>query len=266
MGNSPNWSPAWSQGLRSWACLLNPDGAWAGASWFRVGGSRTDLLVLPRLIGKEPPGEDFGNLLVKLIASGADPAPILLDAPVIGPEQLRRWRVVDLKQRLAQGGPPLEVPIDTFVRVMNRGRDHGGVHDVDARIGHWVGLWARHVMAGDTIEALASAEPIHDSDARKNLREVRRRLNAHGVLPFALWPGGKLPRKWRESGVMDDGLDRWRSEVAIIDAKKRLIAQAHREHRRTQAALHEALAAVHNEGADRETAEAIFRAARSSLQ
>ncbi|HUR86323.1 MAG TPA: hypothetical protein VMY78_13360 [Solirubrobacteraceae bacterium] len=258
MANSAPWAPAWSQGLRSWACLLECDGQWAGARWFCVGGSANDRLVLPRLIETELPGEEFCRLLVELIARGADVEAILLDAPITGPEQLRAERVADLKQRLDHAGPPFEVPIETFLRVVDGRRDHGGVPDVDTRIAHWVGLQARHVLVGDSIEALAAGEPIDESHARKNLAEARRRVAAHGVLPFALWAGGRLPRGWRDSPVMTAGLDRWREEAAIVNAKRRLIAIARHEHRRTQAALEAALAAVHNDDADRETAEAIF--------
>lgn len=263
--HTPDWRPIWAHGLRAWACLLEHDGRWAGSTWFCVDTANDhDRLVLPRLIGKPAPGEEFCELLVELVASGADPEAVLLGPPITGPEQLRTLRVAELKERkerLRHAGPPVEVPFATVLRVIDGQRDHGGVPDVDTRILHWVGLWARHVMAGDTIEAIASAEPIDDSHARRNLSEVRRRLASHGVLPFALWPDGKLPRGWRDSQLMCEGLDRWRADATILDAKRRLITRAHNEHRRTRAALHEALAAVHNDDANQETAEAIFWAA-----
>jgi hypothetical protein len=89
--------------------------------------------------------------------------------------------------------------------------------------------WAifRHRFLGESYAKVADALDLNNTQtATKRVQKGEARLHTLGVIPWALWPDGKLPARWWADDVFLSGSCRWVEENTGIRAVSRDAANA----------------------------------------
>lgn len=196
-------------GLLAWRFLLGDNG-WRAHAWLAF--SQTDqneLAVLPRLT-KAParPPASF----VAMLEKGVDPR-ALLPRLVLLPDDLARHRVKPLREQLTQTydyrPPPMTVPLEIFVKATSGLREHGRLGAVDATPDEWVHAALRIAFDETSRAQEAATHYIDSSKAYQHIADAEQRLAGNGVLPFAAWPGGRLPNNWSAAPQFLSAIREW---------------------------------------------------------
>jgi hypothetical protein len=263
-GPVSDWEQVCVGGLKTWRFLRGP-GGWLGRTWFCVGHTATAAVVLPRLAIVAEPDEEFGRLAAHLLFTGTDPTGVLLPRPVLSPADLRRPRIADLRHDLMTSGRALEVSVELVQKMLEGERDRGPAGEVDGNPAEWVALAVKHTLDGVPFKAIQDAEEAwsrDESHTRRHLNDAKRRLADCGVLPWAAWPAGKVPRKgWDQAPEFRGALEDWHRQAGPIDRCTAAIADGRRHASSVHRALRLASDAAES-GADEATVREIYSKVR----
>jgi len=191
-----------------------------GEPWFVATLPTRELLFLPRLVTDR--GVDGDRDLADLARTSHVAAVTQITPPLTGADHLWQPRAADVSDPSRHGRGVLEVEFDTAVRALSGNTPDRGRHrrvDADCRA-----LLARTVAydicrerpavpyAPDTLaERAAKAEA---KARQRDVRETRARLAGHGVLPWAAWPDGRLPRTpFAGTAAFHTAVARWRLQA-----------------------------------------------------
>lgn len=217
------WSLTCRDGLVASRHLLTEEGQWKGRTWLQSGVVGTTRLVLPRPTNTPMPDTTFVENAVKQMLDGVDPRETLPCA-IASIVDLRHTRIAELRARL-QGdvsGQPFRADAAAVQKLFAGERDHGARSEVDTNIQHWATLAIRRID-GATVTEIVAGEHRDESHTRDHLREVEKRLAAAGVVPWAVWPAGRVPRDWHEAGELVGALERWEADGLAITAQEQIV-------------------------------------------
>lgn len=140
---------------------------------------------------------------------------VLCPRPITGPQDLYLGRASDI------GGPShrasVNVPIEAVMSKLDGKRDRGRVAMVQHDLEGWVREAVRYDIATERPTS-RDVTPDQERMLRHRVRDLRRRLADGGVIPWACWPRGVLPRgAWWTRPQFAEGLAEWNRQGPLIE-------------------------------------------------